>query len=205
MEDGRNASRPPELEPGTSPEAWARLLQRGDPPAVQEARQRVGKILAHGALQIPPQDREDLEQEIMTEIWQAVNRSRFDFFGGFWGFVEVVTARRCIDWLRSRKEQVPIPEGLGSPAPSPLRRALDRERSEVASEALAALHPRCQQLVSLRLRDELSYKEIAEVTGTSEGAVRVQFYRCIRRAKRLLKRIAQAKEPSPGWIGQNRS
>lgn len=205
MEDGRNASRPPELEPGTSAEAWARRLQRGDPPAVQEARKRVGKILAHGALQIPPQDRDDLAQEVMTEIWQAVNRSRFDFSSGFWGFVEVVTARRCIDWLRSRKEQVPIPDGLGSPAPGPLKRALARERSGMASEVLAALHPRCQQLVSLRLRDELSYKEIAEVTGTSEGTARVQFYRCIRGASRLLKRIAEAKQPGPGWPGQDRS
>jgi RNA polymerase sigma-70 factor, ECF subfamily len=162
----------------------------------------VGKILAHGALQIPPQDRDDLAQEVMTEVWQAVNRSRFDFSSGFWGFVEVVTARRCIDWLRSRKEQLPIPDGLGSPAPGPLTRALDRERSEMASEVLAALHPRCQQLVSLRLRDELSYKEIAEVTGTSEGTVRVQFYRCIRGARGLLKRIARPR--SPVRAGQDR-
>lgn len=35
----------------------------------------------------------------MTEIWRAVNRSGFDVSLGFWGFVETVTARRCIDWL----------------------------------------------------------------------------------------------------------
>lgn len=185
---------PGELERGTSSEAWAHRLQRGDAPAVEEARRRVRKILAHGALQVPAHERDDLEQEVMTEIWRAVNRSRFDFSGGFWGFVEVVTARQCIDWLRSRKEKVPLHEGLGSPSPGPLRLTLNRERSAVASEVLASLDQRCQQLILLRLRDDLSYREISEATGTTEGALRVQFYRCIGRARKLVSRIARDRD-----------
>ena len=78
-------------------------MRLGEAAAVDHVRARVRKILAFKRLRIPDQDRDDLEQEIMTEVWQAVNRPEFDFTAGFWGFVEIVTSRRCIDWLRSRK------------------------------------------------------------------------------------------------------
>ncbi|MFW6012074.1 MAG: RNA polymerase sigma factor [bacterium] len=149
----------------------------------------MAKILAYGGLAIPGQERDDLEQEVMAEIWQAVNRSRFDFSAGFWGFVEVVTSRRCIDWLRTRRETLPLPEEVVSPHRGQLRQTLEHERSELASEVLAALDPRCRELITLRLRDDLSYAEIARATGKTEGALRVQLYRCIHRARTLLKRL----------------
>lgn len=176
---------------GDSPESWARRLRRGDPLAVQEARQRVSRILIHGALSIPPQERQDLEQEIMTEIWQAVNRSQFDFSAGFWGFVEVVASRRCIDWLRSRRESVGVPETIRSTRPGPLGLTLQRERRARVEEVLAELDHPCRELLLARFRDDLSYAEIARRTGKTSGALRIQMYRCIRRARTLLLDDAQ--------------
>lgn len=175
--------------PSLSPETWARRLRRGEPRAVEEVRHRVARILAHGGLAIPDQERDDLEQEVMAEIWQAVNRSRFDFSAGFWGFVEVVTSRRCIDWLRTRREKLPLPEEVVSPHRGPLRQTLERERSDLGSEVLSALDPPCRELITLRLRDDLSYAEIARATGKTEGALRIQLYRCIRRAREVLQRF----------------
>lgn len=187
--------------PSPSPETWARRLRRGEPDAVQEVRHRVARILAHGGLAIPGQERDDLEQEVMAEIWQAVNRSRFDFSAGFWGFVEIVTSRRCIDWLRTRRERLSLPEEVVSPHKGPLRQTLERERSELASEVLSALDLRCRELLILRLRDDLSYAEIAQATGRTEGALRVQLYRCIRHARQLLERIGgEGARKGPGEI-----
>jgi RNA polymerase sigma factor (sigma-70 family) len=149
----------------------------------------VARILRHGGLAIPEQERDDLEQEIVTEVWQAVNRSRFDFFAGFWGFVEVVTTRRCIDWLRARRaaaaslpEEV-TPQEITSKERGPLQETLLRERAVLATEILAALDPECQKLIAMRMRDGLSYREISRATGRSEGALRIQLYRCIRQAR----------------------
>jgi len=158
---------------------------------VQKARDRVAGILRHGGLAIPKQERDDLVQEIMTEIWQAVNRARFDVSGGFWGFVEVVTSRRSIDWLRSQRTQTSLPDELPSLSGGPLGRALKRERGELAAEILAALDVGCRQLLVARLGDDLSYAEIARSTGKSEGALRVQLYRCIRRAREVWRRLRQ--------------
>jgi len=174
------------LETTGSPEAWARRFRRGDALAVQEARQRVSRILIHGALSIPPEERQDLEQEIMTEIWQAVNRPTFDYSAGFWGFVEVVTSRRCIDWLRSRRQSVGVPETMRSKDSGPLGLTLERERRARVEEVLAELDTPCRELLLARFQDDLSYDEIARRTGKTRGALRVQMYRCIRRAGALL-------------------
>lgn len=172
-----------------SPEIWGRRLQRAEPRAVEEVRRRVARILASSPVVITQDERDDLEQEVLTEIWQSVNRSRFDCSAGFWGFVEVVTSRRSIDWLRARREKLPLPEALSSPQRGPLRQTLDRERVELASAVLAALGPPCRDLIAFRLRDDLSYGEIARLTGRSEGALRVQFHRCVARARKLATRI----------------
>jgi len=179
-----------------SPEHWARRLLCGDPDAVRVVRERVGRILSYGSLEIPSQDRDDLAQEIMTEIWQAVNRSRFDFSAGFWGFVEVVTSRRCIDWLRVRREGASLDGDLVSGAKGPLRQTLEKEEGRLASQVLTSLEPRCRELITLRLRDDLSYGEIAKILGKSEGALRVEVYRCIRNAREMVKRLIEGSTTS---------
>jgi RNA polymerase sigma factor (sigma-70 family) len=158
----------------------------GDAAAVDHVRARVRRILAFKRLRIPDQDREDLEQEIMTEVWQAVNRPGFDLTAGFWGFVEVVASRRCIDWLRSRRVRLPLSEDLLDSGKSPLQKTLDNERTGLAEKVLAALDPDCRKLILLRLREGCSYSAIARDLGKTEGALRVQMYRCIRAAQQLL-------------------
>lgn len=179
------------LRTTTEAEAWARRLQRGEPDAIGEVRLRVARIIGHKGLRIPAQDRDDLEQEIMVQVWQAVNRPTFDLTAGFWGFVETVTARRCIDWLRTRVEGGPIAEDLEAQTAGPLRQALEREKGELAEEVLKALPPPCRQLITLRASEGLSFGEIAGIVGKSEGALRVQLYRCIQQARKLRQRIAK--------------
>jgi len=169
-------------------EVWARRLQRGEPTAVNKVRQRVRKILSHGRLAIPGQERDDLEQQVVTEIWQAVHRPGFDFTGGFWSFLEVVTSRRCIDWLRTRKDEDVLVDQYRSRTRGPLQQTLQRERAVVALEVLSALKPACRHLITLRFQQGMTYAEIATHLGKSEGALRVQFHRCIESARKILKR-----------------
>ena len=187
MDANGKSSRTADVAACTSPEEWARRIRRGDADAVRHVRERVRRILAYKRLRIPGHDRDDLEQEIMTEVWQAVNRSGFDFTAGFWGFVEIVTSRRCIDWLRSRKDRAPLAENLRFRGRNPLQQTLDNERADLAEKILAALDPTCRKLILLRLREGLSYSKIAQELGKTQGALRVQMYRCIRTAQRMLK------------------
>lgn len=153
-------------------------------------RDRIRRILSFRGLRIPAAEREDLEQEIMTEVWQAVNRSAFDFTAGFWGFVEVVSSRRCIDWLRRQREHAAPQTSLADPRSGPSETLLDQERSDLAATVIRALDPACRELVAMRFHHGLSYDEIGARVGKSAGAVRVQMHRCIQRARELVAELS---------------
>lgn len=187
----------PQSSGSASPEEWGQRLRRGEAGAVSHVRERVRRILSYRRIGIPDQARDDLEQEIMTELWQAVNRSSFDFTSGFWGFVEVVTSRRCIDWRRSnRRESLPLVGSFRDAGKSPVERLLDGERSEIALQILQALDPTCRRLITMRLREGLSYREVAKTLGKSEGAVRVQMHRCIRSAQQIVEAMDSGRRRS---------
>jgi len=169
-------------------------IRSGDAEAVRQVRERVRKIIGFKHLRIPDDQLDDLEQEIVTQIWQAVNQRSFEPSRGFWGFVELVTTRRCIDWLRTRRPRAPLSETIRDEGPGPLRKTLRQERSRLVSSVLESLGPPCRALISLRLEEGLSYRELSRRLGKSEGALRVQMYRCVQRAGALLQSLAD-REP----------
>ena len=175
-------------------EKLAEGLRAGDAQAVQEVRTRIRRILAFRGYGIPEHSRLELEQEIVTQIWQAVNRSSFDPQGGFWGFVEVVASRRCIDWRRSRKPVAPLEGDFEESAPGPLRRAAGRE---LAHAVLAQLGKPCRDLIYLHVGMGHSYRDLEPLLGKSEGALRVQMHRCVQEARRIRDQLEAAPGPHP--------
>lgn len=172
------------------PEEWARSLRKGEPEAVREVRRRIARIVSYRGLGVAAADRGDLEQEIMIQVWQAANRPGFDVAAGFWGFVEVVTSRRCIDWLRSRRDWSSVDvDDLRSPDHGPFDEAVARDRQALASDILSRLGDECRQLIRLRLGEGVAYARVAEITGKSEGALRVQLHRCIGQARRIANKL----------------
>ena len=145
MRSYRGRNRTAAATANTSPGEWARRMRLGEAAAVDHVRARVRKILAFKRLRIPGQDRDDLEQEIMTEVWQAVNRPGFDFTAGFWGFVEVVTSRRCIDWLRSRKVSAPISEESPGWWQEPASENPRQRKGRPCGEGAGGARPRLQE------------------------------------------------------------
>lgn len=165
-------------------------LRSGEPDATAVVRQRVQRILAFRGFRIGHEDRLDLEQVVMTQIWQAVARPAFDPLG-FWGFVEVVVARRCVDWIRAHRPVTDLDSlpAIVDPRENPLRDVLGRERQMLAAEALERLPEGCRELVELHAAGRRTYAEMAKILGRSEGALRVQMHRCIQRASRELKTL----------------
>lgn len=137
-------------------------------------------------LGIPTAEREDLEQEVMAQLWKEVNREAFEIGSGFWGFVEVVTARRSIDWLRTRRNHQPLEFSIRDRRPGPLSELLDSERRSLGFAVLSQLDKPCRDLVYLHAGLRLPYSEIAAILDKSEGALRVQMHRCIQKCRSIL-------------------
>ena len=177
----------PDAKPDArDPRELVARLRRGDPRAVASVRTRVRRILRHKGFGMGPEDREDLEQEVMAQVWQGVNRREFRVGGSFWGFVDVIAGRRSIDWLRVRRETLSLDESaaeLQSPRRGPLQTVLSTEEARLALSALKGLDRPCRELVFLRVGLAKSYREIAVLTGHSEGALRTRFCRCIQSAR----------------------
>jgi RNA polymerase sigma factor (sigma-70 family) len=163
-------------------------FQRGDPAAAQEIRQRVRRILAYRGYGFSREARRDLEQDVMTQLWQAVHQPRTDLGIRFWGFVETVTARRAIDRLRVRRKHVALDERMAG-GPDPLAQTLARERADLARAVLERLPESCRRLIWLQLGEGRNYREISKILGKSDGALRVEMYRCIRKGRELLEEL----------------
>jgi RNA polymerase sigma-70 factor (ECF subfamily) len=177
-----------------SPESVTTGLREGSSEAAGEVRRRVRTILRFRGYGIPAEDRLDLEQTIVMQTWQAVEQDSFEP-ARLWQFVNVVTSRRCIDWLRTRAPRAEeLSESLPAQGVDPARNAVEEERLALARAALATLSESCQQLIELRIAQEKSYKEISGILGKSEGALRVQMTRCIQRASEALERLRAEKD-----------
>jgi RNA polymerase sigma-70 factor, ECF subfamily len=97
------------------------------------------------------------------------------------------TARSSGRRKTSRREVELEPEshvGVGSSDPS--RDAVLRTEAERAARALQELPEKQRLAVSLRIYQDLSHREIAEVLGSSEGAARVNYHLGIKRLRELL-------------------
>lgn len=78
---------------------------------------------------------------------------------------------------------VPEPD---DPRNDPERKASSRIEAERAEAALARLPEKQRLTVSLRVHQGLAFREIAEVTGSTEGAARVNYYLGIRKLREWL-------------------
>lgn len=180
-----------------SPDALVRALDRGDPAADRLVRDWAQRFLAAPRLGLPPEVRRDLEQEVMVELWRAVRRPGFDAERELGGFVRVLCARRAIDWWRARRNESELQESVPDPRRGPLENLLESERRDRARIAFAALAESCRELVQRLVVDELSYREIAVLTGRNEGALRVQLHRCVEQARRKLAASTSPAAESP--------
>ena len=157
-------------------------FRAGKPEEVHLVYRRVRRVVAYRGFGIPRAEREEIEQEAMKQLWQAVAGRDFAIDDGFGRFVDALAARRCIDWYRRASSfSAPLDGRMEDGEPGPLAQILSRERIELVNEAVATLDESCRRLLDLRVGAGLSFAEISRQLGRSPGALRIQFYRCVRR------------------------
>ena len=94
-----------------------------------------------------------------------------------------------VDWFRGGRNA--DDEERGEPVavdqtPSPLERLEQRDRARWVRQAIARLEPHRRLTLLLREVEELSYEEIAEMTGVAVGTVRSRLARARDDLRRLL-------------------
>jgi RNA polymerase sigma-70 factor, ECF subfamily len=88
---------------------------------------------------------------------------------------------------RRSRETVPVEESDSVSEYGALDSLIADEAQERVRRSLEALSPTQREVFTLRVQQGMSYKEIAEVVGSTEGATRVHYHNAIQRVKEFLK------------------
>src|SRR5213594_4103478 len=103
----------------------------------------------------------------------------------------MITANWCRDYLRKAdnksKEAEDVLVTLPAPAELSPERTLERRENEKRIQrALSALTPEQREAILLSRYQGLSYAEIAQISGCSEGAVKTRVFRAMETLKKAL-------------------
>ena len=120
-----------------------------------------------------PAEVEDLFQEIMSNVWNALPKFRGEAQASTWLYR--IAVNTALLHRRKRRPSEALPE-LPDPAVDTHQSLEDRERLAALRRAIAVL-PEQDRLIITLLLEGLSYKEIAEVTGLTVNYVGVKVSR----------------------------
>ena len=133
-------------------------------------------------------------QDTFLAVWRGVGDFRADAAFSTWLYRLATNA--CLDLLRREKKRggdvsldgADAPRDLADGAPPPEEAVLRADTRRMVREALYALPDDHRQILLLRETEQLSYQEIAEVTGLELGTVKSR----ISRARQALRNILAA-------------
>jgi RNA polymerase sigma-70 factor (ECF subfamily) len=150
-------------------EAWQRLVERFD-------RYVLG-IIRHG-YRVPPQDAEDVFQEVFIKAYARLGDLRNDDAIGPW--LAGITRRTCLTRLRTRVDE-PVDsldeETADEAALEQVERAMD------VDAALRRLPEACQEILERFFRDDQPYAQIAAELGLPAGTIASRISRCLSKLK----------------------
>lgn len=119
-------------------------------------------------------DADDLLQEILLQIWRSLSTFKGDSSIDTWSYR--VALNTAFTWRRTqsrRKKRIPSEASDLNEIPTTTD---GHDSAKLLEQFLQTLSKSDRALVLLYL-DDLSGKEMAEVTGLSEGAIRVRVHR----------------------------
>lgn len=187
---------------GETGERTAELLERlrrGDPDAFEAVAREHAPRLFRLALRLTGrrEDAEDLVQETLVralpklsafEGRAALSTYLIRALGNLWkNRLRSRKRSRIVGWFRARASEDEPPLDPPDGAPSPLDRLEARDRAARVRRAVAELEPVRRLTLLLREVEEMSYEEIARMTGVPVGTVR--------------SRLARAREELRGRLG----
>lgn len=134
-----------------------------------------------------PEDAADLTQESFLKAWRSLGS--FQFESAFSTWLYRLASNTCLDFLRSVKRHpqisltVEAADGetqtidVADPAPTPEEAVEAKDERARLAQAMQALDPQQRQLLTLRVVNDLSYAEIADILEIKEGTVKSRLAR----------------------------
>ena len=149
---------------------WLRLMEQYQPAL---------RRLAH-SYEVDPGRREDLFQEIALGLWKAIPSFRGEASERTWLYriAHNIAISASVSRRRRQGREVELPDSAEPPSTAELpdRALLRREQRERMLAAIRELPAIDRQLIVLHL-EGLSYREIEQISGMTEGAIAARLSR----------------------------
>lgn len=130
-------------------------------------------------------DRYDAEDLTARTFYKALaNLDGYSYRGlPFSAWLYRIAHNLVANWHRDRKRRAGVPldelAGIGRGRDSAVEFVESNERAEAVREAISRLAQDRQELLVLKYSTDLSNKEIGEVMGRSEGAIKALYHRTL--------------------------
>ena len=177
--------------PGEGDRTDVELVARwkgGDQRAATELVERHAASLGRFIVSLGKRDDvEDVVQETFVRAFGSIDGFRGESSLRTWLFA--IARRLVLDYRRAerrRGEQVEVQDGDVRTEFDPLDSLVADETVRRMRDAVARLTPTQRQVFGLRVGEGMSYKEIADSVGTTEGAARVHYHNAMRAIKEFL-------------------
>ncbi len=137
------------------------------------------------------EDTNDLMQEIFIKTWTAMPKFRGE--SSLYTWIYRIATNEILNRLRKERFKSLISMGFTS---SDLEKKIEEDSYFNGDTLQRELHKAIQRLpekqrivFSLRYFDEMKYSDIAEITGTSEGALKASYHHAYNKIKNDLQKI----------------
>lgn len=137
------------------------------------------------------EDASDLTQDVFVRAFKGLRNFKGDAALGTWLYrVGVNTCLNRIALKQPRLETIEPEQHVDQRHPDAHELVAREERAVVVRRAIARLPPKQRATLVLRIYQEMSHEEIAAVLGSSEGAVKANFFHALGKLKRVLRPLS---------------
>jgi len=151
--------------------AWSELVDRFS---------RYVYAIATQAFRLPPNDADDVFQEVFARIYDRLHTLRDPDALRPW--IAQLTRRECLDRLRAASRQTPVQD-----VPEEAEETLDRiEEAFDVHHALDTLPEDCREVIDRFFCRDESYRTIGEELGLPSGTIASRISRCLGRLREQL-------------------
>ena len=130
-------------------------------------------------------DAEDLAQEVFLRAYRGLSGFRGEASLSTW--VYRIAVNVCLNWVSLRKRRVEeLPADLVDPGLSPMERLGRKEATAAVHMAVARLPERQRLTLVLRVYQELTHKEIADIMDCPVGTAKANVFFALKNLRKYL-------------------
>ena len=177
------------VQPERDDQALVTASLAGDKGAFNEIVERHRRAVYHVCYRFVnnPEDASDLTQETFVRAWKGLAKFKGEAALSTWLYRIAVNV--CLNRVSARRLDVEPLESdrfVDTTSEAPGEQLFREERAEAVRRAIAKLPEKQRATLILRAYQDLSHQQIADILGSSVGAVKANFFHALANLKKIL-------------------